>query len=402
MATFPALVPAPYELLPGEFPISETAAMDGRVSVVRHGNAEIGRTVTLQFVALTEAEWLQILAHYRTQQSTFQSFLFTTTTLPAADTPTGQSWVYAEQPQVEDRHDDIFTISCRFICQPRGGVLINAISWRSLAGPLTPGAFTDGRTPFANGVALVSPATTLTPARMVAGTLWSPTNLPNLELFLNFTNTGARHLQAGSYQHQDDESGNNREANQTTTAKRPTPGTSTSGVACMATTASQYLQLAASLSTCRHVMVAAEFFQPNTADQFLVGDLSTYDFHPPDAGGAQPDLLLHVSTSSASVRNGGGWMTGTKTAPLAMVKRARPTAYEFTTTSAVNISQFSADRSNAYGDRGIIGNQYAIVACSAAPSDADRWRLQGWIAHLLLVPGDLPAAHPYRSILPTV
>jgi hypothetical protein len=95
-------------------------------------------------------------------------------------------------------------------------------------------------------------------------------------------------------------------------------------------------------------------------------------------------------------------MTGTKTAPLAMVKRSRPTAYEFTTTAAVSISQFSADRSNAYGDRGIIGKQYFIVASDAIPSDADRWRLEGWIAHRLLVPGDLPAAHPYRSILPTV
>ncbi len=149
-------------------------------------------------------------------------------------------------------------------------------------------------------------------------------------------------------------------------------------------------------------MVAAEFFEPNTAEQFLVGDIAAYDFAAPDPGGAQPDLLLHATTSSAYVRNGSGWMTGTRTAPVAMVRRARPTAYEFATTGTVSISQFSADRSNAYGDRGIIGNQYAIIACSAPLSDADRWKLQGWIAHLLLVPGDLPANHPYRSTLPTL
>lgn len=401
MATFPALVPAPYDLLPGEFPISETAAMDGRVSVVRHGNAEIGRTIALQFVALTEAEWEQIKDHYRTQQSTFQSFLFTTTTLAAADTPTGQSWVYAEQPQVEDRHDDIFDISCRFICQPRGGVLIGAVNWRSIAGPLTPGAFSGGQTPFANGVALVSPASTLTPARAVAGTLWAPTNMPNLDLFLNFTDASTLTVSSGSVSQADDQSPNGFDATQAVAGDAPTVSTGATGVACIATTANQYLTLAASLSS-RYVVVVAEFTQPATADQFLVGDIATYDFHPPDAGGAQPDLLLHVSTSSASVRNGGGWMTGTKTAPLAMVKRSRPTAYEFTTTAAVSISQFSADRSNAYGDRGIIGKQYFILASDAIPSDADRWRLQGWIAHRLLVPGDLPANHPYRSTLPTV
>jgi len=400
MATFPALTPAPYDLTPGQFPVSETAAMNGEASMVRHGNAEIGRTITLQFVGLTEAEFLLLKDHYRGQRSTFDSFLFTTTTLPAADTPAGQSWTYASAPEVEDLHTDFFNVSCSFTCQPRGGVLIGSVQLVSMAGPLVPGAFTDGRTPFGTGAALVSPASTLTPGRMVAGTLWAPTNLPALELYLNFTNTGARHLQGGVYQHQDDESGNNRQASQATTSRRPTPGTSTSGVACMATTAGQFLQLAASITTARFVLVAAEFFQPDTGNQFLIGDAIYSDFFAPYPSDPRPDLLLHPSYSSASVRNGDGWMTGTRTAPVAMVKRNRPTSYEFATTASVSVSEFSADRTNFYGDRGIIGNQYAIVVCSALPSDADRWRLQGWIAHRLLVPGDLPADHPYRSTLP--
>jgi hypothetical protein len=367
MATFPALTPAPYDLTPGQLPVSETAAMNGEASMVRHGNAEIGRTITLQFVGLTEAEFLLLKDHYRGQRSTFDSFLFTTTTLPAADTPAGQSWTYASAPEVEDLHVDFFNVSCSFTCQPRGGVLIGSVQLVSMAAPLVPGAFTDGRTPFGTGVALVSPASTLTPGRMVAGTLWAPTNLSALELFLNFTNTAARTVSGGAITQQNDESGNARHANQATTSRRPTPGTSTSGVACMATTAGQFLQLAASITTARFVLVAAEFFQPNTAEQFLIGDAAAYDFAAPEPGGAQPDLLLHITDSAAAVRNGSAWMTGTKTAPLAMVKRSRPTSYEFATTATVSVSQFSADRSNVYGDRGIIGNQYVIVACSNQP-----------------------------------
>ena len=112
--------------------------------------------------------------------------------------------------------------------------------------------------------------------------------------------------------------------------------------------------------------------------------------------------MLDATNSAAAVRNGSAWMTGQRTAPLELLRRRQPTAYEFSTTGNVTIGQFSADRSNAYGDRGIIGNQYFIIASSSIPTDVERWKLQGWVAHRLLISNDLPYGHPYRQTIPLI
>jgi hypothetical protein len=395
MANFPALVPAPFEFTPGDWPSSTVPAMDGRSSRVRLGNSEVGRDLPLTFPNLTEADYLAIVAHYRGQRSGFDPFAFATATLPSSYTPAGHAWRYVGPPQIEDRYEDVFSVSCQFRSQPYGLVQLHGATWRSAATTLAPGAMSDGKTPFSHGVALTSPATALVPGQFTAGALWSPTSLPGLELFLDYTNTAARTLVSGAISQQDDESGNGRHASQATAGKRPTPGTGIAGRDCMTTTAGQYLELATSLATVRTLIIAAEFTDPDAGYQFLVGAAGTYDWH----SGPNGPLLLGTS-AAATVTGGSGWITGAATAPVAMTRRREVTLFEFVTTAAATIGQFSADRSNGFGDRGLIGNHYAVIACSGVLSSENRWKLEGWLAHRLSIAGDLPAAHPYRSILP--
>lgn len=397
MADFPSLVPASFELTPGDWPSSTVSAMDGRSSRTRLGNSEVGRDLPLTFPNITEADYLAIVNHYRGQRSGFDPFAFNVATLPSGYTPSGHAWRYVGPPQIEDQYDDCFVVSCQFRSQPYGLVRMAGANWRSMATTLAPGAMSDGKTPFSHGVALTSLASTLTPGQFAAGTLWSPTNLPGLELFLNFTNTAARTLTSGAISQQDDESGNGRHASQATAAKRPTPGTGIAGRDCMTTTTAQYLQLAGDITNIRTLVIAAEFTDPDAGYQFLVGASGAYDWH---SGPNGPLLLDTTGYASATVRNGSGWFTGAATAPTAMTRRRQVTLFEFITTGATTIGQFSADRNGAYGDRGFIGNHYAVIACSGVLSNDNRYRLEGWLAHRLSIAGDLPAAHPYRSILP--
>jgi hypothetical protein len=120
MADFPALVPAIRPLTPGQWGGATLPSMSGRVSTVRRSSAEIGRRLSLSFEAITEAQFLQIVAHYQGQRSGLDGFAFTTTTLPTSYTPSGHQWLYAGPPRVVDRHADVFAVELECRSEPRG------------------------------------------------------------------------------------------------------------------------------------------------------------------------------------------------------------------------------------------------------------------------------------------
>jgi len=124
MADFPALVPASRPMTPGVWGGTSVPALSGGVSTVRQGSAEIGRRLSLTFPAITEAQFLQLLSHYRGQRSGFDSFAFTTTTIPSSYTPAGHQWLYAGPPQVVDQHADVFDVACEFRSEPRAVVRV--------------------------------------------------------------------------------------------------------------------------------------------------------------------------------------------------------------------------------------------------------------------------------------
>jgi hypothetical protein len=106
-------------MTPGAWGGTSVPALSGGVSTVRQGSAEVGRKLRLTFSNITETEFLQIVSHYRGQRSGFDSFAFTTTTIPASYTPSGHQWLYAGKPRVNDDHVDVFTVECEFRSEPR-------------------------------------------------------------------------------------------------------------------------------------------------------------------------------------------------------------------------------------------------------------------------------------------
>lgn len=146
MADFPSLVPAPaYGLTAGTWASSIHVGLNAGETRIRHADAELGRRLALSFPAVTRAQMLLIVDHYRAQSSDFLPFAFNAATLPAGRTPTGYAWLYAGPPRVIDRHTDCFDVTCEFIAEPRGLVAIGARSWRTPRTTLLPGRLTDGR-----------------------------------------------------------------------------------------------------------------------------------------------------------------------------------------------------------------------------------------------------------------
>jgi hypothetical protein len=152
---FPDLIPAAAPVTYGDWPSSTHQAMNGGKSIIRHGFSEIGRGLSLTFQGLTEQEFLWIRNHYRGHRSGFDYFGFSTTTLPADQTPSGYVWKWAGEPRVVDRYDNVFDVACEFIAIPRNITRFRDVYWRSPASSLARGAG------FAAGVIFRSPATRL-------------------------------------------------------------------------------------------------------------------------------------------------------------------------------------------------------------------------------------------------
>lgn len=157
---FPPLQPADQVITYGDWPTSTHQAMDGQRSIMRHGSAEIGRGLALPFVGLTQAEYLQLLSHYRGHRSGFDAWAFTSTTLADDLTPAGYAWRWASPPTVTDQHADVFDVECEFLLVPVPAVEIRGRHWISPASSLQPGAMS-GFYAFGAGVTWRSAATTL-------------------------------------------------------------------------------------------------------------------------------------------------------------------------------------------------------------------------------------------------
>jgi hypothetical protein len=227
----------------------------------------------------------------------------------------------------------------------------------------------------------------------ILGSPWTPANMTT-RLWYDFSDSSTITTSGGFLTQINDKSGNNTHASQSNSSKRPTLG-QIGGISCMVTTSTQYVEVSGgSLGGIRSYVSVVEF-SSTAADQFLVGSSGSYDFH-----GSSNNYLLSSSFSSSNVRNGSGWVNGTATAPLDMVKLTSVTAYEFNTLGNVSIGQFSADRSNSTGSRSLIGKTCEIIACSTVLSTTDRQKLEGYLAHKWGFAGNLPSGHPYKSIPP--
>jgi hypothetical protein len=405
MATFPSLAPSAAPITPGAWPVSAITSLNGAESRIRQGSAQIGRRLQLTFANITEANFLAILAHYQGQRSGFDPFGFDTATLAADLTPSGHAWLYASRPQVVDEHLDVFTVVCEFKSEPRGLVVARGKAWRTggtvwatvvgasktwttTATSLAPGLRNSGVG--SNGVRWATDSTVLNTGAQ-SGT-WSPALLAT-SLWLDFADSTTLTASGGVISQITDKSGNGRTASQATSSNRPTVGTVNSK-SCMVSTSAQYLELQNKISTVRS-FVAVVQFTTTTGLQFIAGDSTTFDFHGDNNSGVLGGF------ASSLVTGGSGWTNGASTAPSSMVKSASTSVYIFNTTGSVSIQQFSADRSNQFGNRGIIGSTCEIIAFNSTLAALDREKLEGYLAHKWGFAGSLPTGHPYKSAPPS-
>lgn len=186
MADFPTLTPTIRPLAPGRWGGATLAAMNGQTSMVRRSSAEIGRRVQLRFENITEAQFLQIVDHYRNQRSGLDGFNFNSATLPTAYTPSGHTWLYAGPPEVVDHHADVFTVAIECRSEPRGPFRVSGGAF-TIQPALTAGTIT----PIVPGLAITPveslTAGTITP--IVAGAALAPPGAgdPDCSLLLSFS-----------------------------------------------------------------------------------------------------------------------------------------------------------------------------------------------------------------------
>lgn len=184
MADFPTLTPTIRPLTPGRWGGATLAAMNGQTSMVRRSSAEIGRRVQLRFENITEAQFLQIVDHYRNQRSGIDGFNFNSATLPTAYTPSGHTWLYAGPPEVVDHHADVFTVAIECRSEPRGPFRVSGGAF-TIQPALTAGV----PTAIIPGLAITPveslTAGTITP--IVAGAALAPPGDPDCSLLLSFS-----------------------------------------------------------------------------------------------------------------------------------------------------------------------------------------------------------------------
>lgn len=129
MAAFPTLSPSSRTFTPGEYPHSPFTAWSGRQNRVRLSNVMLSSQLQLSFLAISEAEMLSILAHYRGQVGRFSSFplpsdVFSGATTASDFTLSGYGWVYAEPPSVEDLPCGGHNVSLSLVSVPPEGTAL--------------------------------------------------------------------------------------------------------------------------------------------------------------------------------------------------------------------------------------------------------------------------------------
>jgi len=106
MATFPALTPSSRTFTPGSYPATPFIGHSGKRQIIRHSNVFRQAQLSLEFVALTEAEMLQILSHYIGQRGTLDPFPLSAEIISNDNltdyVPSNYLWRYVNDGEIED------------------------------------------------------------------------------------------------------------------------------------------------------------------------------------------------------------------------------------------------------------------------------------------------------------
>ena len=225
---------------------------------------------------------------------------------------------------------------------------------------------------------------------------WSPSSLPSSVLWLDLADTTAVATTAGGFiTNVRDKSGagNHVWGMGSGYGGMPYAGI-INGKPCMVTNSSQWLStLSGTMDDQTAFLAAVIKYDDLTELQFLAGSRTGYPLHPQSGS----TYIIGTQYASSSVQNGTGYINGVSMATTSMQRNGSVSLYAVQPTSGISLGQFSADRT--YG-RGTIGSTCEIICLSAAPSTADRQKLEGYLAHKWGFSASLPSDHPYKSAPP--
>lgn len=123
MATFPALTPTTRIFSPGNYPQTYQQSIGGTGVGYRRGALSIGKTLTLTFEYVLEADVNAIKAHYFDSYGTYDIFNVSSTVwigyvTPPVDLNGNYLWRYVSQPVITDVTCDRFTVEVQLESVP--------------------------------------------------------------------------------------------------------------------------------------------------------------------------------------------------------------------------------------------------------------------------------------------
>ena len=132
MANFPALTPTTRIFSPGNYPQTYQQSIGGTGVGFRRGALSIGKTLTLTFEYVLEADVNAIKAHYFDSYGTYDFFNVDATiwsgyVTPPVDLNGNYFWRYVSQPVIQDVTCERFTVEVQLESVPaQSGDLIYA------------------------------------------------------------------------------------------------------------------------------------------------------------------------------------------------------------------------------------------------------------------------------------
>jgi hypothetical protein len=255
----------------------------------------------------------------------------------------------------------------------------------------------------AAGTGSWSTAATATPS-----TLWTPANLGGLALWLDAADSSTVVQSAGSVSQWNDKSGNGRHAVQTTAANQPAydaAGLNSRGAIVWPNVANGRTLTVPAFAA--QDWWFATRYADGTRSTWIAGNQGLF------AGANTSESfigLIAAGSGSATYANGGyptGRINGGAEAsmlgrtilpmPASVVHSRRADA--LLSSAGWNLG---LDRTYTSLNRGWSGPIGEVVVTGSAPSDADRQRLEGYLAHKWGTTTLLPADHPYKTAPPRV
>ena len=244
-------------------------------------------------------------------------------------------------------------------------------------------------------------------ASSTTSTVWTPADLPGLALWLDADDASTLTVSSGAVAEWRDKSGNGRHAAQTTAVNRPdytAAALNGRGAVVWPSVANARTLVTPAFAT-QDWWLAIRY-----ADGVRSTWIASYQGLFGGGGASESEIGLIGASSGSATYGNGGFPTGringgAELSNLHRVVLPMPTSIVHARRSAGALTPsvgwyLGMDRSLIGHNRGWSGPMGEIVATASSPSDADRQRLEGYLAHKWGTTASLPTDHPYKTARP--